>query len=521
MKKLILLKQADLVIPQSHLEKVMALGPVCAGLATNTVDDKGPHIVLEHWPDLKDGADGPEAVVKNLMEIQEQLKTNRILFWFGDNAGEVTVAADNVLDTPDMQPFPFVSSEDGRIHLVGVLHGNFVEFAKEDGKHTPEHYAVIEDVQPRLTALFESKDGHIGKVMDEIRGSAMLKRDLKKLSLDDSSIITLMAADGDVLTLAKRTDVKGLLYDTDWGWTTDPIEGVLDDKKEEPKPVSKLGKFLGKVTGTASPAPAPEKVEPKVDTPKPVETKPEEKKEPVVEPPKTDTAVKAPEKEMVQCPTGMTKQQMRSWYLEHAGHVPTNFKKRPKVEVQKADTKDLKQLDKVLEQAVKPQAVKEVKPGVYEVPPKAKDTEPKHVAVTGIMPAAMLSALTKDPVVAKLLDQNSTKVSPEQFIKDERKAPSFSEQTGLDLSDIFGWSPDDILQFVRHYDQGAVALIDALRGAYARSKLAEKKIVPQQEQETGAPAVKQETKAAPAAEKKSMFGSFSKLRDREQKAAVA
>ncbi|MGH7239432.1 MAG: hypothetical protein ACREHG_05110, partial [Candidatus Saccharimonadales bacterium] len=174
MKSVIVAKHPEQeTIPAEVLNKIFhEIAPVCLGIAV--VDRDGPHILLEHWNNLSDIGATLAEQQEQLTEVLKGLKDYSVLLSFADNAGNTAEKSSEGIQS-EMFPMPLLYDDDGKLHLLAALTGDYSEHTVEG--RLDAAVAAKEDLMPRIMQAFTAKEvgEDLVRLMAYIRSNTLLQ----------------------------------------------------------------------------------------------------------------------------------------------------------------------------------------------------------------------------------------------------------------------------------------------------------------------------------------------------------
>lgn len=459
MKTALVIKHAGQEVPEEWMKAFLhKFGPACVGLAAPVDNDGNIEVMTEFWPDLKELGEYQNVMKKLLPLTNEEMKEFQLFMAFSDDPGQVTVSTteDNTVECPQVPPFILLSDDKDLPKLVGVVSGEFEGFPDDVHLH---HTVMMEEILPKVQQIARLTGGDLDKIMEELRSPAFM-RDMNRLSKGDSGLIYFIAANGDALPIFKKDSVLGTLP---WGASSFLIESFLIEPASKSVVTAAKG-LAGRVAAMGKRI--TEAAQPVAEA---------GKREPVIAASThTDTSTGII-KVKVKCPFSQgTKNEKREWYQKFCGAVPEGYKNCPTVEVDQkyyqaamkaagkdVDTKDIKQLDKIVASA-SPTKAKNADAPAPKTDIKVTNTKTGGPTIP-IIGAGEKDDFLKDAAILQVLDKSSSVISPMTIGEDEEKYPSFFEQTGKNVEDFMYLSYDQLIQFTAKYPSlGNVMLMTML-----------------------------------------------------------
>lgn len=242
-----------------------------------------------------------------------------------DNFGDFTmclVNSPNATNLKDYGPYELAARDDEPVVAV-FIDGEFPGFVKEKSSH-PAAYHFANYISDQVIDLLDNVDGNIDKALEKIGGDRFKEK--IKMNTVSRGYLTFVAENDKAVSITQGDTAK----EYPWGWVSNTF-GWDAEKKEEPKEEKKKSIFSKRST---------------------VREKAQVNNDVVVsgagDPPKADTAVKAPEGnglpakpkqdtkpvilslenitvKKVKCPDHYSRKQRRTWAKQHIGHIPPNL----------------------------------------------------------------------------------------------------------------------------------------------------------------------------------------------------
>lgn len=223
------LKHAGCDIPDAYLSKVLE-NQTSIGVAQQV---EGKLLVSRRKKTLS---------MADMATIGQALHDKECLFFF--QTGPDPTFED------DVGPFEILSDSDGKPCLIAFLDGNFSQFEQQESSHSPQFFAVQEEILPRIKKLYNLHNGDVKKLMADISEDRHFAKDLINTLVGDRGSIILWASDCDPITF--RVPVDESFTEFDWGTVTNNL-GYSDT------PASVADDMLAELSGgsksTASAAP--------------------------------------------------------------------------------------------------------------------------------------------------------------------------------------------------------------------------------------------------------------------------
>lgn len=394
---------------------------------------------------------GETTTVKDLKLTLEEFKDTTAIFYFCDSDAALNI-------DKDVPPWTVIVNDDDESLVCIIPEGNFPGFEKAGSSHPPI-YHLGEHLTNELYGVFDLVDKDLDKFMNAIQKDSFKSK--VQMNAVGRGYITVIARNGQVLTIQQGDPP----VEFEHGYITNAF-GF--GKKEEPKAEPEKPKG-GMFSRKKSVSTVREQHVPHQPSNAVVASG-------VADPPKTDTAVKAPTDVVsvpkvptkpapkaltiadiqvteVKVPDQLSRKLKRNWFKERLGYIPATFedvgRKYKMYTKPSADgtTRIVVTRDEVnrlfgLSAASLPN-LKEHNPP----PVGTSDTDNKHIDSNkeSISPLPILSgamrerakAFISDTRVLKVIGENSALIAnPENVQGTEGKVPLFYQQIGQkDMSD--------------------------------------------------------------------------------------
>jgi len=351
------------------------------------------------------------ATITALSETLEILGDHRVVL-FGQRYKD-----GDVMDE-DKQPFPIIIGDDNHMKLVAFLEGTFPGYDREDS-HSPEYYAFSEYIFEKINEAYEACGKDLTKLMGRL-DTAVVRKDFGNL-WTPRGFLTLFDCAGRMIHYPKNE----LALNLPWGNMSRPVDEIKTEVKvvevqgppaKAETPAERIARIRAAAAGKA----------PVVASTSPIAPQPTSV--PIVEKPKTDTAVPstAGKDERIFPPAKLTKnRQIKNWvnnnFQNSASHNADDVRKNgiPR-SLLKASSAYAKAPAGTVQALVEKDADK-------------YPDEPEVVSAPAETMPILLPQARKD--ITEYL-KNVALVDPEKIKGAEEPYQSFFQQTGYKLEDF-------------------------------------------------------------------------------------
>lgn len=388
--------------------------------------------------------------LEGVRELCETFKEDHVVL--------VVQHSEDGVDKEDLQPF-LLLGEEQQPELVMLAAGKFTNQAIKDSKRPPACHMLENVLTPALEEVMgecDTVDEFLDKLSEPENSAA-----LNTLAEEGEGQIILLTAARRIKTFSK--DGEG--YKFEWGTASEVFGYQEKEFPEKETPIPKSTLKLKKRIEVAPTPPASASSVPAVPAPKPGDGKVVNAAEAEAHK-KIIPLAKNPYEHLVQAPPAYLKdKKTKQWYYRHAGFLPENphWSTKPAVLVKTPDKRQLED----------PNSHFRV------VPAKGKDVVPNHVPQTVDMlkpeekneplrvphkqTESFKIAFLAKPSVKAAMEAATVIPTIQEIEAYEKKIPSFSERTGLDIERTLGWRFEDRLAFCVDYPH----LTAILLGSYA------------------------------------------------------